>query len=313
MTTRLCTTLLTVFSLAFGIHSVFCQQTDTSSYFPLGVWGIWIDYENPPYTRDITVDEWDREHTNWANLHGNYLVYFIPVQVEDEVMQFSDNNGYRMDIAGYDKSDPASYANSLEGWVRFSNMADTNTAIALINNLWTQWQVHQGWYNYTFGSEFTVSDDSGRPAVDRWPLVQFVSERIRQTDPQRKSVTDAAHSWNTGEFLNACPSLDVLRMDAYFFQTGDGKEYDDQQSDFDDCLIHYNNIMNNTRGKWTEWQLIGQSQQEPNNGLRRPNYYEVRAQAFLALSRGARGVTFYVYGTHIADGNPPGMSSRDTG
>ena len=202
MTTRLCTTLLTVFSLAFGIHSVFCQQTDTSSYFPLGVWGIWIDYENPPYTRDITVDEWDREHTNWANLHGNYLVYFIPVQVEDEVMQFSDNNGYRMDIAGYDKSDPASYANSLEGWVRFSNMADTNTAIALINNLWTQWQGHQGWYNYTFGSEFTVSDDSGRPAVDRWPLVQFVSERIRQTDPQRKSVTDAAHSWNTGEFLN---------------------------------------------------------------------------------------------------------------
>ena len=235
-------TVIAVF-VFLGLHleQTLCQQSDTSSYFPLGVWGVWIDYGSHPYTGNLTTGEWNNEYSNWQQLYGNYLVYYIPVQVEDEVMQFADNNDYKMDIAGYDKSNQSSYDNSLEGWVRNSSMADTNTAIALIDTLYSRWQGHQGWYNYTFGSEFTVSDGSGHPATDRWPLVEFVSQKIHQIDPQRKSATDAPFSGNTGDFLDACPSLDVLRMDVYFFNTGDPMTYSAQQSNFDNCLQHYDN------------------------------------------------------------------------
>lgn len=52
--------LILFFFLLFG-SSLTAQQNDTSSYFPIGLWGIWIDQTRPPFTRDHVSYEWDKK------------------------------------------------------------------------------------------------------------------------------------------------------------------------------------------------------------------------------------------------------------
>ncbi len=49
-------------------------QQDTSSYFPLGLWGIWIDATKPLYTGNLLPENWDQEQGNWAAINANYLI-----------------------------------------------------------------------------------------------------------------------------------------------------------------------------------------------------------------------------------------------
>lgn len=78
----------------------FAQQTDTSSYFPLGFWGIWIDRGTPPLNQQpIDQFQWNREINSWRNINGNYLVHWIPEWVEDTVLSVIEPLGYRLDIA----------------------------------------------------------------------------------------------------------------------------------------------------------------------------------------------------------------------
>ncbi|HSR18518.1 MAG TPA: hypothetical protein VLM39_10560 [Ignavibacteriaceae bacterium] len=49
------------------------QQTDTSGYFPLGFWGIWIDHTQPPFTSALNSAQWNQERSNLNEIKGNYL------------------------------------------------------------------------------------------------------------------------------------------------------------------------------------------------------------------------------------------------
>lgn len=60
-------TLLLVFLVVLPYASS-AQSTDSSSYFPLGLWGIWIDRRTAPYTEDLNIDQWDQEKDDGSSI-----------------------------------------------------------------------------------------------------------------------------------------------------------------------------------------------------------------------------------------------------
>jgi len=75
---QVCLTLL----FALGVKA----QTDTSSYFPLGLWGIWIDHTHAPFNFTspytpipLSTNQWNTEKNNWSGINGNYMVAWLPV------------------------------------------------------------------------------------------------------------------------------------------------------------------------------------------------------------------------------------------
>jgi hypothetical protein len=277
------------------------QSTDSSSYFPLGLWGIWIDDRTVPFTTDFNIDQWGREKSNWSTINANYLVYWTPYWVQDSVMAFADANNYRTDIANwrYWYTSRPQPTNSLYSWMVDYSLSDSALVPPIIDSLKTTWQSHAGFYNYTFGQEWLE-------VLSNWPKIEFVSRKIHELDPQRKSYWISGGAPPSG-FANATPHLDILQLDAYELSEHRGSGLSGEQEAFNVLLGHYTSTMNYLRGKHTEWQVIIQAHREYRTSdlsLRRPQYNELRAQAYLGLSRGARGVTSYVYGTKLSGSSP---------
>ena len=276
------------------------QSTDSSSYFPLGLWGIWIDRARAPYAGSLQPDDWDKERANWQAINGNYLVYWIPYWEENNLMTWASTHGYKMDIANWHYWDSAhsENPNSLYRWMNSSPLSDSVAAINEISRIHTAYGGQPGFHNYTFGQEGPVTDQT------KWSKIEFLSRRIHDIDPSHKSYMVAANSPPAG-FTDSVPHLDILQVDPYVFRVYIDPDLTDQQSALDDLLDHYDSTMRSVRGKHTEWQAIIQAHSEiSGDSRRRPSALELRVQAYLALSRGARGITSYVYGSEVPVGTP---------
>jgi hypothetical protein len=93
------------FLIALGLFTgcltqpLFSQQ-DTSSFFPLGLWGIWItgsaDSPWPPHI--LTQNKWVAEKNNFGAIGANYLIHSMPYTILDTIMNYTDNAGYKVDI-----------------------------------------------------------------------------------------------------------------------------------------------------------------------------------------------------------------------
>jgi hypothetical protein len=63
---------ITVLSIA--IISLLCshlaqaQQSDTSSYFPPGLWGIWLNSDEPPFLSPLSPEQWNQEKFLWQGI-----------------------------------------------------------------------------------------------------------------------------------------------------------------------------------------------------------------------------------------------------
>ena len=263
--------LLLFFFLLFGTYLI-AQQNDTSSYFPIGLWGVWIDKEKPPFTRDLLSIEWDREVSNWNSINGNFLVYWIPYWMQDDMLDFADNNGYKMDISNfYYWSTHPELPNSLHRWMYLTNPTETEL-ISIINDIKTTYGAHPGFFNYTFGEETPVADPY------YWPRVELISQKISELDPGRKSYM-VSGGVPLEAFFNATPHLDILQVDVYTIWSPYEQKYSDQQYVFDQSLYHFSTTMDRIKDRHTEWHAIIQAQRDfrqttPScpNYLRRPNF-----------------------------------------
>ncbi|MFH0992049.1 MAG: LamG-like jellyroll fold domain-containing protein [bacterium] len=295
-------------------YEAFSQQSDTSSYFPLGFWGIWINPDRPPYNpQTFYISEWNKEKENWNNAKGNFLVYHIPQWVENQVMDYVETAGYRMDInrGHYNGS---ALDSSLVKWIREAEISMpwstwTAGADARISAVVSAFGSRTGLYTYSLAHEEPIvniapENDSLFNATYCWPRVQYVANRIKQLDPnplhKTYVVSGGAPSYG---FVMSCPSVDIIQMDVYFFKEDVPNIYSAQQSALDNFLSHYDATMTRVRGRSTEWQAIIQSQREYRTvgdiAPRRPTIEEMRVQAYLALSRGSRGITSFVYGSDM--------------
>ncbi len=113
--------------IIFTITFVGNAQTDPSSFFPLGLWGIWIDQTTAPYNFtspytpiQLTPIQWDNEKSNWSAINGNYMIAFIPNWMEDTVMTVTEPLGYKLDIGLLTEGQPAQTDTSLRKWIQDS-------------------------------------------------------------------------------------------------------------------------------------------------------------------------------------------------
>lgn len=328
-----CTALLFVVGTA-GTNSTFGQQQDTSSYFPLGLWGIWIDKDQAPYKPGLSVD-WTIEVDNWTAIKANYLVYWMPDSLEEEIMNRTESLGYRLDISRWQghkilynyKPDT-----SLRSWILDSSQVPLTDAWkakanAKIDGIKQLFGSRQGFYSYFLLHEADLLQNQQKninnypPDTLYWPALRYIVDRIAQVDPQHKSYvvhwgsrgnSPFAYGVTLSQFAQRFPNLGIYQVDDYVFQAEYSANYSNQQARLDVLLSSYNDCMNAFRNSKTEWHAIIQAQREyaDNSGNmrnRRPNFYELRVQAYLALSRGARGITAFVYGSSPLP--PPALSS----
>lgn len=292
------------------------QQQDTSSFFPLGLWAIWVDHSRAPYGDSIptqlSAQDWQKELGNWSNINASYMIAWIPDWLEDTVMTLTEPMGYKLDIARSSWYQAGRADSSLRGYVQFTSapLSDSwktgaNDRIDWIRN---KFGTRTGFHSYLVAHE----SDFWAYASDTtwWPAIGYVIDRIKQVDPHHKSyVVNGSlrfglfpYGITLSQFAQRFPNLGIYQVDDYVFRPWRSIFYSDQQEALDTLLISYNDCMVAFKERSTEWHAVIQTQREYINSssnmlVRRPNIYEIKVQAYLALSRGARGITSYIYGS----------------
>lgn len=345
---------VTLVALLISVNANYMiAQQDTSSYFPLGLWGIWLtggqNSPHPPDSLPPTSQAWIDEKSNFNNIRSNYLVAWIPQTFNNQLMDYSETAGYKLDVnltnhyncSLYDYSFPRLITclrvNEPPGCVSCSNRQFDqrwkDTVDARINYIKATYGGNPGrpgFYSYFVAHEADLwggSCGTGCNISDttHWKGLKYVIDRIKALDPKHKSYVvhwgsrgapPFPYGITVSQFADSFPNLGVYQVDDYVFLQTVQKTYTDQQPALGILLTTYNDCMIAFRDKSTEWHAVIQSQRELDQNLvpvlRRPTREELKVQAYLALSRGARGITAYVYGTKVPssvilspDDNPP--------
>jgi hypothetical protein len=232
--------------------------------------------------------------------------------VEGIVMDKVETFASKMDILhGYGDPDTSILALVRSDWL---SPTFDNTWKGHVNNtvdfIYSAFGTRTGLYSYFVAHE---SDFTRRTYNDTllWPRIGYAIDRIKQIDPNHKSYvvhygTSGSPPFPNGitlaQFASRFQNLGIYEVDDYVFWTSVGTNYYDQQTALDQLILTYQDCMVSFRNSTIEWHPVIQACREYINSAsnmirRRPIFNEMRVQAYLALSRGARGVTSYVYGT----------------
>jgi len=158
---------------------------------------------------------------------------------------------------------------------------------------------HVGLQNYGVAHEVYAST--------HWSGLGYICEKIEDEDPNHNSLitgalTDYSHP---AAFLDSVSALDVFEHERYVFRTtvpyrGSGFQtaVDGLAQDFDACRQNFS-------GRHTVWHAVIQvcpSRYYNNLYYRVPTASEIRLQAYLALSRGTRGIKGFTYHSNQTGG-----------
>jgi len=181
--------------------------------------------------------------------------------------------------------------------------------------------VHQ-----TYGSDIRglrtllVSHQGYTSESDHWAFIDSACKKIQLqfgNDVKSTVIDDFDRIPNKTQFFNALSHLDIFQHEFYPIYTntlGDNVDYTgtEIQTCFNNFVLRCDSLMVATKGRSVQWQAIIQvcEQQILDGGsfsyFRRPTESEINCQAFLALSRGARGIHYYVYYSDVDSiGFPP--------
>ncbi len=152
-----------------------------------------------------------------------------------------------------------------------------------------------------------------------WPFIQYTCHKIQTTfgDDVKSMVIDNV-TRATKPFFAAVDSLDIFCHEQYpIYSTSQGDTVDytgaEIQTCFTNLVQNYDSCLVGTKNVDTEWHAIIQAceQQYYDSGSgtyrywRRPTTSELWCQAFLAMSRGAKGVHYYLYMSNVDSTNHP--------
>jgi hypothetical protein len=234
-------------------------QQDTSSFFPRGLWGIWIiggiDSPWPPHS--LSDAQWSQERTNWTGVNANYMINFMPYTVLDTIMDFANDNGYKIDInpGKFSNQDLDEYGlpplvTQLRGQSAFpSDWKDT--VDARINFITSTYGSNQSIHSYYVAHESDIwGADSGNQHyaqdTSHWKGISYVIDQIEDLDGARKSYVV---NWGTRRqpmfpfnipleyFARRFPALGIYQVDDYVFLQSVGRDSASQQSALDSLLV----------------------------------------------------------------------------
>jgi parallel beta-helix repeat protein len=302
-------TFALVIALVIVAPHTYCQQSDTSSYFPLGFWGIWQDSGTPPFNHQpIPTFQWTAEIASWHNINGNYLVAWIPDWVEDTLMSVVEQLGYRMDVMRSNYTFNASTDTSIEWWIKQAPNPPTSgwkqRALDKLNGIKNRFGSRQGFHTVFVGHETDMWD------TNLWPAFKFVVDAWDSLMPDVRTKPyfvlgggdDVYGGFNLQAFADYIPNLRMFSVDAYFFESLTSQTYQSQQDRFQGLVVVMDTTMKLLRNRPLEYWFTLQSQRSFGAySFRRPSFVEQRTEAYLGLSRGAKGLNWFIYGSNTND------------
>jgi hypothetical protein len=254
-----------------------------------------------------------------SNSNNNYEQNFMSYCDETQISSILNKTKMCVEIR------PNHYSTSISvNWAptAFENLlpdsiAWQNNVISAIDDMWSVYNQHLGLSSFLLGQEiyrcnYRLSEGQRGYQVNRWPGLQYICRQFHQRHPSSKTVLVGAVGNNpsdpnysnyyfTKEFFTTVIDLDILQNECYPFRlltTYTGNMFQDslqyQINSWDSTRVY---LQNSTM---TKWEAIIQSQaQAISTGprYRRPTESEIRCQSYTAISRGAKGINTYSYGT----------------
>ena len=308
--------LLCFFSLNFD-HSIYGQN-----YFASGIFG----YDEPFPGHALNSNE----QALIRDTHGNFIYGLIDTSLVDDFIAFCNTNNLKTCIENDPPSIPGSgpfypspYKNDNTSlWHYICLNAASAIDCTLIRQLITN--IHATYPSEPGLGAILVAHQGRTHEADHWPYIQYACSLIHANygDNVRSLVIDNAGGWTLADlenFFRTVDSLNCFQHEFYPFHVGSQPSYPPTDSTIfntdafqinliDNQLIDSYNLVRqallNSGNKYTRWELIYQAHREWNRTSahfwRRPTQAELWLHAFLALSRGAKGVHAYVYRTYNA-------------
>ncbi len=296
--------LLSIFGCVVLMLGVKVSLAEEEDFFPIALWAVWGGEEQYPQNQE----QWDAARDWLRKIKANCLEGCIYHHEEEILDSLCDNRGYW--VTG--EEDPA-FPNPggrrldkywVEQWPLHHHEPDTSgwpdSVSAVVQRMYDTYGNHPGFYGYLVAHEIGTRDPFYYPGLD---TVCRIIDSI-DPNPNRKSIVYDM-IWNVDStFFDAVPSLDVFRHGSFPFRPGDPYSGPEFQARLDTAVSGYQMCFESFRGRHTKWyahiQVGAWGQEHPH---RRPSEWEIRVQAWLALSRGAKGISYFPY---FSGGDPPG-------
>jgi hypothetical protein len=190
--------LLTIAIISLPTISV--AQQDTSSFFPLGLWGMWIEFGPiSPWPPDaLTTNQWVQEKSNFNGTKANYMVAWYPYTFFNQLMDYTDTAGYKIDMNMESYGNTSMHDFGLQNWVKQLRNNESfptgwhDTVTARINHIKNTYGSRPSMHSYYIGHESDFWGDycgQGCLVADtsHWKGYEYVINKVQELDPTHKS------------------------------------------------------------------------------------------------------------------------------
>ena len=309
-------TIILLFSVLLGLN----YHVSAQNNFSLGMFG----YDQPFPGHAFNTNE----QNLLLGLNSNFIFGVLDTSHYDDIINFGNTNDFSMGLECDPTSDPITgpfypcdtglHNTALWPYICRNVVADIDSIEIeqFINNVYSEYPNDAGL------SAILVAHQGDTDEPDHWPYIQYACSLINVNygDDVESIAIWNVFQWDPGgqagleNFFRTVDSLDVYHHEFYPFHVGGQYSYPPNDSsvfvgnEFQTDYID-NNIINsyqqtqqaleNSGNTHTRWEVIMQTQRSwsasSGHFWRRPNQSEVWLQAFLAISRGAKGVHAYLY------------------
>ena len=302
------------------ISSISIIQAQTVRDFRLGTWGMfpWVE---PSNHEQQLLTEINTNHINAWILNPNDNVY---PEYTNYYANFSTSQIRWLERAWMDYLNSTSEIGmyvGCNGWKSGTSQNTNQIEVHANNYSFSHFESVFNDYLTEFGNDaglqgyYVSHEDINDPA--NHSRIEDMLAHIRANDPNHELVIE---HWNLGASqwaANNTDKYDIFESTFYVFDNLDPYSSSSHQTDLDEIINRANNNMNGLTGSEVDWHAIIQTYAfEPVSspaplsvspeGLeaatvepkrRWPTREEMYASAYLCLSRGARGIKTFLYGS----------------
>ncbi|MBL0176544.1 MAG: hypothetical protein IPP94_14975 [Ignavibacteria bacterium] len=297
------------------------RPVDSTTFFPLGLWGIWIDWNNDA-PRLGGYPDWSQEDQNFTDIHANYMVDHIPEHIENMLISHVAPLGYRINIARQPNVyPPRPDTCSLRFWC-----TDRATVPETLND-----STDARWDVWRAGADLRISSllhlYGNNPSVVTfyaghesdiypWDIPEQGLNNLDELRPNRKIAYQyVCEQWNArcpyptkklyfvggraggfdlSHFLDSVPTRMWCFEPGYQYRPYITPTFAIQQQELDSLTANLDYAREIFTFRPVEMWACLQA-----HSMRYPTPSELRAEAYLSLSRGAKGLNWFVYGSSV--------------
>jgi len=266
-------------------QAVVCEDVP----FTLGLWGIWLGDPFPGYLSES-------EKQKMLDIGTNYLIACMCPH-ESVYIDFCNatEGAITMDIEG----DCDLEHERLWSYICYTPSPDTAVITQFVQCIYDEFGSSAGFGSYLIMHETEIVNPAKNYAM------QYACQQIHNLDPNDNHKTVVVNGIggvlaSNPNFFEEVPDLDIFEHEHYAFNYDTPYEGEAFQQTLDGLINTYQTSIAMADSHDFEWHAIIQTYANgdpPDSGRRFPTREEINCQAYLAISRGAKGVLCFCYGS----------------